>query len=175
MQNSKFFGAAAGLALLVPVASANDFLGETITMGHYSPNVSTIFDGPYTTTIVNGTSDEVFLTASLDRVTDYVVNVDQFTVTVDFLRSVNFTAGDPFHGLIISNLVSSDAWNFAATGNPYKAFSYDGSTLELNWQGNFVSAGSEYQLTLQTQSVPEPSAVMLMVAGAFGLCLRRKS
>lgn len=161
-----------GLAIAIGVAHAQSFIGENITMGHYVPNDTTLYDGPYNVTVVAGPSDTVDLTASLDRIKDYSVNVDAYSVTIDFLRDVDFTAGDPFHGLIIDNLTTTYKPTLVESGSGDSGFSYDGSTMMLNWQGVNVSSGSTY--TVNFAPVPEPTTIVGLGVLTLGAVVRRR-
>jgi MYXO-CTERM domain-containing protein len=135
-----------------PVALAGGFAGTTVSMGHYVPSEAVAFDGPYNVLVVSGgadgaSPDRKVLSPFLGCDPGYGVTVLEDSVVVDFVGSVNFTAGAPFHGLIIRNLVRPGATISIVESNPHSTMSYDGSTLKLDWQGLGIPAGATYTIT----------------------------
>jgi len=148
---------------------AGDFGGSLVSMGHYVPTDQTPFDGPYAVRVIDdSTEDRKVLTPFVGCVPGYGVNVEASSVVVDFVAEVNFTAGDPFHGLIITNLVRPGATGSVAATGPYTDFSYDGATLKLDWQGQDVPSGSTYTITI-TPGTGTPASTVCTSLGT-GVC-----
>jgi len=149
--------------------AAGDFGGSLVSMGHYVPTDLTPYDGPYAVRVIDdSTEDRKVLTPFLGCAPGYGVNVEASSVVVDFVADVNFTAGDPFHGLIITNLVRPGATASVAATGPYTDFSYDGAVLKLDWQGNLVPSGSTYTITI-TPGTGTPAPTVCTSLGT-GVC-----
>jgi hypothetical protein len=159
------------VAGLVSTGAGQVLLGENVTMGHYVPDTSTLFDGPYNVTVVSGVSDRQLLSPFADRHPGYGVNIDSDRVIIDFVDTVDFTAGPAFHGLIISNLTFVGTASIIETA-PHRIFSYDGSTLQLDWQGITVPNGSIYTILLTP--APEPGTFALFGIGLMVAVVYRK-
>jgi MYXO-CTERM domain-containing protein len=163
-----------GLSLAPRPSLAAGFVGSSVSMGHYVPQETTAFDGPYNVLVAaagsdGGSSDRLLLGPFAGCGKGYGVTVLDDAVVIDFIADVAFTAGSPFHGLVITNLVRIGA-TAALTGGAYDTLSYDGSTLKLSWQGNSIAAGTTYTITF-TQGVdggtPLPTACS---QGPLGAC-----
>jgi hypothetical protein len=143
---------ALGLLAGQGVASAG-FVGTTVSVGHYVPLDSTPYDGPYNLTVVSAGSsdgavpDRKLLSPFLGCSPAYGVTVLDDSVVVDFVAAVNFTAGSPFHGLIVTNLIRPGSTASIVETDAHTSISYDGSTLKLDWQGLAVPAGATYTIS----------------------------
>jgi hypothetical protein len=101
------------------------------------------------------------------------VDIESDRVIVDFVDTVHFTAGPAFHGLVIAGLVSSGTASIIETA-PHRIFSYDGSTLKLDWQNLTVPNGATYTIVFTSTSVPDSGAsACLLAIGLLGLTLAR--
>jgi MYXO-CTERM domain-containing protein len=153
---------------------AAGFVGSSVSMGHYVPQETTAFDGPYNVLVAaadsdGGSSDRLLLGPFAGCGKGYGVTVLDDAVVIDFIADVAFTAGSPFHGLVITNLVRIGA-TAALTGGAYDTLSYDGSTLKLSWQGNSIAAGTTYTITFTPEAdggTPLPTACS---HGPLGAC-----
>jgi MYXO-CTERM domain-containing protein len=141
-----------GMVVCPRATWAAGFEGTIVSMGHYVPQDATPFDGPYDVLVLaaksdGGSADRTLLSASTNCAPAYGVSVAADSVVVDFVASVNFTAGSPYHGLVIHNLVRPGSTASIVETAPHTTFSYDGSTLDLDWQGQGISAGATYTIT----------------------------
>lgn len=127
------------------IARAQGFLGTTVAVGHHCCSGEAAFDGPYDV-VVTGQSDRILLSPFLGCTPGYGVTVLEDSVVIDFIASVNFTAGNPFHGLIVDNLNRAGSTATVSGGTP-ASFSYDGQTMKMNWQGQGVAAGTVFTVT----------------------------
>lgn len=85
------------LILCPCIARATGFEGSIVSIGHYVPQDSTPFDGPYNVLVLpagsdGGSADRKLLSANTSCTPSYGVTVAADSVTVDFVASVNFTA-----------------------------------------------------------------------------------
>jgi len=169
-------GVATLLSLCVgPAASAGGFAGTTVSMGHYVPSEAVAFDGPYNVLVVSGGADGAapdrkVISPFLGCSPGYGVTVLEDSVVVDFVASVNFTAGTPFHGLIIKNLVRPGATISIVESSPHSTMSYDGSTLKLDWQGLGIPAGATYTITFTPGNGGTGALVTPCSALPLGVC-----
>ncbi|MEW6157408.1 MAG: CARDB domain-containing protein [Verrucomicrobiota bacterium] len=126
------------------VAPGKGFVGQNVTLGHYSPDDATAFDGPFNLTVVNGADDRQLISASLDGSKNYGVDINEDRVIIDFISPVEFS-DVPFHGLVIKNLVMSGSPTLVETA-AHRHFSYDGSTLKIDWGGLSIPSGAVYTI-----------------------------
>ena len=146
-----------------------DFSGQTVTIGHYFPAQNTVFDGTYQLTITSGSSPLQALSPFADKHPGYTVGFSDNTLNISFLDNVDFSSS-PFHGLVVENLVCPDSASIQGTG-PYSAFSYNGSTLALDWSGASVVQGVSY--SVRFTPVPEPQSVVMFGFGFAILAFAR--
>ena len=156
-------------------------IGDEVSLSHRFPTtaVGDIFDGPYHVTVAAGTGDRTPLTASLDGLDDYGVDLEADTIRIDFVDSVAFTAGTNFHGLVADGLHCPDdpPWQITAvevtssmTGFDPSRVTFGAHWVAVNWQGLSVSRGATFDITL----IPEPGAAALMALGLVALIRRRR-
>lgn len=160
--------------------------GDTVTIRRYVPTQTALSYGPLSVTVAAGTADLVILDPFLETVRSlslptprgYGVNLDAGTFTVDFLTTVNFTAGNPFHGLVIEGVDDLITGLTVASGTlDSSRVTFEDHVLRIDWQGLNVLNGTKFTFDLATsQSVPEPSTLLLLgsgLAGPGGMAWRR--
>ena len=135
------------------------FIGDTILIEHHCCTIpfGEIWDS-HTVLVEAGNTDCTLVTAHTDHNPTYSVDVEASSFLVEFIRYTNFTAGNPFHGLVVSDLDWLGTPNCVITGaNVVTDFSeWSDSRLDfgedwvsLDWQGLNVPNGSYFNVTLQ--------------------------
>ncbi len=151
------------------------FINDTVKIEHRSPTFGTAFDTHYPITVMADSSDRVEVTAHSDKNPTYGVDVGASGFFVDFIRYTNFTVGDPFHGVVVSDLNWSAGGTITGATVKHNGIlwatnrlTYGSDWLSLNWQGMAVKKTDTFEVTIQT-AVPEPTTVALLGIGLVGL------
>jgi MYXO-CTERM domain-containing protein len=174
----KFALVGAAFAVLISLqrhAWSAGFVGTTVSVGHFLPMEDKAFDGPYDVMVTGadadgGSADRTMLSPFAGCQPGYGVSVFADSVVVDFVADVAFTAGNPFHGLIIQNLVRGGATASITETSPHTTFSYDGATLKLDWQGLSVPAGAKYTIAFTAGNGTGATETVVCSAGPLGMC-----
>ena len=170
MSSAQIIGKAVGvLAVLCGLCSevvGQGFIGQQVTVAHYVPTDTSLFDGPYQVTVTTNSSDQVLVSPFADHSKGYGVTVLEDSVVINFIATVVFTAGPAYHGVIITNLVSCGIPSITETA-PHRIFSYDGNILKMDWQGITVPNGATYTITFT--NAPFPGFTIAQQSGAVVL------
>ena len=159
-------------------------IGDTVLLEHCW---TTPFDTPWDSANVvvqAGNTDSTAISAHTDHNPTYYVDMESDQILIDFIRYTAFTAGQPFHGLVVSDLdwpgmpgtsiidvvVST---NFSGWNN--SRINYGTDWVTIDWQGLNVSVGTYFNITLTTSTpVPEPCSILLLLIAIGGLTLLRR-
>jgi|LGOV01.1.fsa_nt_gb hypothetical protein len=166
------------LSLILGISSvhAATLIGDMVILTHRCPDIDTIWDGPFEVIVAEGSSDRVLLDPFGDDIKGYGVDLETSSIHIDFIESVGFTAGDPFHGLIVEDIdwvgmpnavimeVNVDT-NF--NGFDASRVTFGDHFVRINWQDLNVPTGSVFNITLRP--VPLPSTLLLLGSGLAGI------
>lgn len=175
------------------VAHAGIILGDTVNVAVYAPSRSELCF------LCGGTTQVNVAEGSGDAVEPYLaggnwfeVDIDPTNISITFNRDIAWQSGD-FIGLVISDidwlegavrsipgasLVASGAnGSLPALSMQFnERLQHTDSTVELNWQGLTIAAGTRFEISLQAMTmppaqgqmppvdVPEPGPLLLLAA-----------
>jgi len=150
-------------------------VGDTVTVEHDTD--STPIFGPQSVEVVDGTTDTVAVYNSYD------VNVEAYSIDVDFTRSTHWSDLYAFNGLVVRSLDDS-------SGNPLQGVTIDtnmsgwdasrlaftGNQVSFNWKGLYFTTDTYFDASLDfdQNTVPIPGAVWLLGSGLIGLAAVRR-
>jgi hypothetical protein len=146
---------------LCPAARAT-LIGDTITVSHLFPNITTAFE-TQVTTVQAGTGDAVFF-FGINSVKDYSVNPESASLAVRFLRNTFFFP-TTFNGLGVSGIDDTIIGASVSTnlvGWDLSRFAFGPHSITANWQGLDFNTNSFFDVFFQLQ----PAVVATPDAGA---------
>ena len=171
--------------LLSPMAANADFIGDTVTMGHYFP----VADGTGICPPACGGLVDVVVAAGAGDVTQpylpgdgwYFVDVEASSLSVLYGRSPSWSAAD-FNGLIVSGLdwigeLRSIVGIDVSTNLPgfdLDRVTFSADSISINWQGLSFDAGTRWDIDIITAAVPEPGTLALLGIGLLGMGMTRR-
>lgn len=130
-------------------------IGDKVLAEHYCPTLNDVWDSEWVQ-VQQGNADRVLLSPFAGHQKGYGVDVEDTSIKIDFIASVNFTAGNPFHGLVVSDMdgISGDLLIAEAivesnfTSWTPNRFTWDAHTIRLDWQGLYVPQGTYFNIQL---------------------------
>jgi hypothetical protein len=143
-------------------------IGDMVLVEHHYPTVGDVWDSEWVQ-VQEGDADRVLISPFEGHQPGYGVDLESTSIKIDFIASVNFTAGRPFHGLVVSNL-DGLAGDFSITNAVVETnltswtpnrLTWDEHTIRLNWQGMGVPQGAYFNVQL----APEPCSLLLLTCG----------
>jgi hypothetical protein len=148
-------------AIQVP-ANAGVLTGDTVQLRYYFPDLNTAY-ADYGTLTAPGTFGNVL--GLID------VNVGDSTIVVNFTDGGGWVDLVAFNGFVLTDLTNAPitsvtinpATNMA--GFTSSTFTFDASSISVDWQGLSFTPGGVVQLDLNGNGVPEPAAWTLTGAG----------
>ena len=162
-------------SLFACTTSRATLIGDTITISHQFPTLGSVlvvgFPGvpqSFDTIVEAGTGDLV--TINTGGGPAYTVNPEATSVSVDFLRTINF-ATDAFNGLVVEGINDSITGASISTnvaGWADSLFVFDAHSFSANWTGLSVNSSSVFDVTLITDvSVPDAGSTAALFALSF--------
>jgi hypothetical protein len=175
-------------AMWAGVADAS-LVGDTVTVGHYSPDSSTPlggFSSEFTSVVEAGTGDNVLFYFGYPYA--YNVNVEAASILVDYTYLAGasgtwcadafcaFGTAVSFNGLGVSGLDDSSGNNLQnvlidtnMVGWEASRLSFGDHNVLFDWKGLSFDNSTYFNATLQYSAVPLPPAVFLFGSGLIGL------
>ncbi len=157
-------------------------VGDTVTIEHKTD--STAIFGPADTVVAEGPADTVAVITYFNSKPyhNYDVNVDAYSINVDFTLNSKWSSYYTFNGLVVSNLDDSSGnslqgveidTNMSGWDDRLLAFTND--QVSFNWRGYDFTTGTYFNASLDfgQNTVPIPGAVYLLGAGLLGIAAFR--
>ena len=173
------FFCAVGLVLIFAGSAGASLIGDIVTVEHKT-NSRTIF-GPQDTVVTDGTADTV---AVMTPSHNYDVNVDAYSINVDFVSNLSWSPIYNFNGLVVSSLDDSSGNSLQGVSIDTNMSGWDASRLAFtddqvlfNWRALSFTTDTYFNASLDfgQNPVPIPGAVWLLGSGLLGLAaVRRK-